>query len=107
MEAVNEKVQIPLQLLNYIQEKGLVTAFKLYMYMKCMTSGKILLQHPIIRYMGEYLGIKDKRTVNRHLEALRALNWVGYNSESELYFIRSFTSIRKKLGFKKRTAATF
>ena len=104
---VNKKVQIPLELLNYVQEQGLISAFKLYMYMKCMTSGKILQHHPVTRYMGEYLGIKDKRTVNKHLEALRALNWVGYNPESEIYFIRSFTSIRKKHGFKKRTAATF
>ena len=107
MLVVNKKIQIPLELLDYIQEQGLVTAFMLFMYMKCMSSGKILKQHPILRYMGEYLGIKDIRTVNKHLEALRALNWVGYNPESEIYFIRSFTSIRKKHGFKKRTAATF
>ena len=103
----NDKVQIPLELISYVLENKLVTAFKVYMYLKCSTSGKIHQNDAIISQMGLFLDIKDRRTLRKHLEVLMALNWVGYNQESGYYFIRSISSLRKQLGIKKRNAATF
>lgn len=46
------------------------------------------------------VGIKDNRTLSKHLLSLRKLNWVGYNPKSGYYFIRSFAFVMEQQGFK-------
>ena len=72
-----------------------------------MTDGVIAKRDLTISQMRLFLDIRDKRTIKKHLAALMALNWVGYDAESGYYFVRGFPAIRKEYGFKKRTAVTF
>jgi len=107
MIVVNDKVQIPVQLLEYVQENKLVKAFAVFMYLKCMSGGKMRNTQDAFIAMPEVIGIKDTRTINKHLKTLLKLNWIGFNTATDDYFVRGIGYIRKQHGFKQRKAATF
>jgi hypothetical protein len=82
-------------------------AFQLFIYLKCHSSGKVHQDSDLFESVYRQLGIRDRRTINKYLETLLDLNWIGFNLGSGYYFIRSFDYIRKTHQFKRRTAAIF
>jgi len=107
MNPVNSKVQVPVDLLSYVQENRLVKAFPVFLYLKCMTSGKVHNTDVAFTSMSDAIGVKDRRTLKKHISRLLALNWIGFNPKSGNYFIRSIGFIWKIHQFKSKTAATF
>jgi hypothetical protein len=107
MKVVNERVQVPVQLLSYVQEHKLVKPLSVYMYLKCMSSGKLHKSDSVFLNMPKVLGVRDKRTLNKHLATLLDLNWIGFNSQTGNYFTRGIGYIRQVHKFYKRTAVTF
>lgn len=107
MKVVNERVQIPVQLLSYVQEHKLVKPLSVYLYLKCMSSGKLHKSDPVFVNMSKVLGVKDRRTLNKHMATLLLRGWIGFNPESGYYFIRGISFLRKQHAFKMRSAVTF
>ena len=107
MNPVANKVQIPIEILTFVQKRKLVKPFAVYMYLKCMCAGKIRTTDAAFTKMPGKLSIRDKRTIEKHLRKLTELNWIGYNSATGDYFIRGISFIRKQQKFKSRKAATF
>jgi hypothetical protein len=77
------------------------------MYLKCMSSGKLHKSDPVFVNMPKVLGVKDRRTLNKHLETLLVQGWIGFNPQSGYYFIRGISFLRKQHVFKMRSAVTF
>ena len=107
MNPVSVKVQVPVELLSYVQQHKLVKTFQVFMYMKCMSASKMRNTDAAFTGIAGALAIKDRRTLNKHINRLAKLNWIGFNPETGEYYIRGIGFIRKQQGFKKRKAATF
>jgi hypothetical protein len=74
--------------------------------MKMFSDGKLREDSPVFEQMRNQLRLKDKRTFDKHIGILIQLGWVGYNSRTGIYFIRSFDYVRLIYNFRKRTATT-
>ena len=69
-------------------------------------SGKIRFSATLIKKACNAMGI-SRGTFYRHVEWLKQRNWVGYNSQSKIYFIRSFKTIFKIENLEGRTCTVF
>lgn len=107
MKPVNSYVQVPVELLSYVQEHKLVKTFTVFLYLKCMAVGKVRNTDEAFKQMPCMLGIKDRRTMHKHIQRLLGLNWIGFNEATGDYFIRGTEFIWKQHCFKIKTAATF
>jgi hypothetical protein len=107
MDTLNYKIQIPVQICSFVQKNKLVKPFSIYLYLKCISSGKI--HHSQVNYknIANDTGLMDTRTIKKHLETLIEMNWIGNNPISGYFFIRSFDYIRINKSFKSRKAVTF
>lgn len=99
------KRSIPIELIQYCTGEELRKPLALLLAMNMHSSGKIK-RFTELSNIAITIGMKDKRTLKKHLNALLDYNWVGYNPISEIYFVRSFDKIRVLMGFKKRTSVT-
>ncbi|RPD50639.1 hypothetical protein [Paracnuella aquatica] len=85
---------VPVELCRFAQSNGLIKSFDLFLHMKMYSDGKMHITSPALKQIRADLRLKDDRTFDKHIEKLRALNWVGYNPASGYYFIRGFHYIR-------------
>lgn len=102
----HKKIQIPIQLVEYVIKNDLHKPFQIYLYLSTHSNGLINTDDLDFSQMSDAIG-RQKRTLKLHLKKLLALNWVGYNAVSGNYWIRSLRKIRLMHEFKKRQAATF
>ncbi|ANE50616.1 hypothetical protein [Flavisolibacter tropicus] len=101
------KLLIPIELLEYTAKHQLYKPCLLYIYLKCHSSGKVKSTDPIFQLLRTLPGFEDKRTLTKHLRTLLRLNWIGFNPTTNIYFIRSFETIRKSYGFTSRKSVVF
>ncbi len=106
-EPTNKILHIPVELASYVIRHRLMKAFSVFVYLKCYTSGIINKDSVTFKALGSTIGVKDNRTLNKYLKQIIGLNWIGYNTVSGNYFIRSIDKIRVLHNFKKRQAVTF
>ena len=103
---VQNKLQVPVEISLYVQQHGIVKPFVLYLYLKFVSSGKLHESSSEFRVLYKALGIKSVKTIRKYIDILTNLNWIGYNSVSGYYFIRSFDVIRFIHSFRNRQATT-
>lgn len=106
LRAEHNKLQIPIELIAYVMKNNLHKPFQVYLYLATHSNGVINEGNLDFTQMSESIG-RQRRTLKLHLSKLLSLNWIGYNSVSGNYWIRSLKAIRVKHEFKKRQAATF
>src|SRR5436305_13376400 len=101
------KLQVPVELARHVYHNGLITSFAIYLYLKLFSDGKLHESSTVFQQMRKDLRLCDNRTFKKHFATLNQLGWVGYNSVTGIYFIRSFDYLRFIYTFKKRRASTF
>lgn len=99
-------LQIPMQITRYVFHNDLVKPFSILLYLKIHTSGKFHKDSRHLSDAGDFLGICDNRTFQKHFNKLLAFNWIAFNPKSGQYFVRGFDRIRLENGFKSRQAVT-
>lgn len=72
-----------------------------------MSTGKVRNTDEAFKQMPRVLGIKDRRTLYKHIQRLIDLNWIGFNEATGDYFVRGMGFIWKLHRFDAKTAATF
>ena len=102
----HHKIQIPIELINYVVKHDLHKPFQIYLYLSLHSSGVINKEKLDFMQMSKVIGMK-KRTLKLQMDRLLALNLVGHDAVSGNYWIRSLKRIRVMHEFKKRQAATF
>lgn len=85
----------------------MVHAFRLFVFLKMHSSGKLHEGSPVFELAKRELGIKDSRTMKKYLSQLRKADWVGFNQASGYYFIRSFSQTPIDPQYVDRTAVLF
>ncbi len=106
-EPINNKLTIPIELLEFAFHNKLVKALMIFMYLKYYTNGFVHKSSGLFQHLKSELDIKDERTLQRHLNSLISLKWIGLNESTGNYLIHSISQIRKQYQFIKRTACCF
>lgn len=91
----------------YVFNQKLRKPFRVFLYLKAFSSGKLRKDSKEFCQAMEILGIKDTRTFNKYIDALIREKWIGYNPVTGMVFIRSFNFIRRQHGFTKHRMAQF
>lgn len=107
LQPKNQKLSIPLEIISYACQNRKIKALEIFLYLKMYSDGKIHFQSAIFNQLKADLGIKDNRTLDKHLSVLKQLNWINYSRKSGNFFISGFNSVRKAHNFIKRDACTF
>jgi len=102
---VQSTLNIPKSFSSYCLSNKIVEA-KTYVFLKMQCSGKIRFSRAIIKKACKVLGI-SRGTFYRHVGLLKQRNWIGYNSQSQIYFIRSFKYVCNKENLEGRTCTVF
>jgi len=102
-----DRLYIPLDVVGYVQRAKLVNSFEVYIYLKFHSSGKFKGGSGLFDELRRDLGIRDKRTLKKHLGILRDLNWIGFDPCTDYYFVRSFDRIRTAMSFDSKNAVIF
>ncbi len=100
-------LNIPIEVMTYVFTKDIRKPFRLFIYLKAFSSGKLHKDSDEFRQAMEILEIRDIRTFNKYIDALLRENWIGYNPDSGIIFIRSFRFIRQQHSFLKHRMVQF
>lgn len=93
----NEYFTIPFDLASYVYFEKKCPQFALYLSMKAISDGILKDNRQVFTQVSELSGIKDRCTYKKYLKELIKDNWIGYNSTSKTFFIRSFSVLRKNV----------
>lgn len=79
----------------------------MFAYLKLFCSGNPGSGHPAFQaaVIRERLAVKSKKTFLKHLNSLCSMGWVGYNSKSETYHVRSYKRIITQIESSEKFAA--
>lgn len=101
-----DKLQIPVELSQYVVTHSLEKSFAIFLYLKFHSSGKIHKDALAFQNIKKELGINTNRTYQKHFQKLLELKWICQSENSGFYFIHSFDRIRLDNQFKSRQATT-
>lgn len=99
--------KIPIDLLQLSLSKGLTNPARIFIFLKLNYNGKVWNYERTCNVIRAELGIKDKRTVKKHIRMLMGLRWVGYNQEIDLLHIRSWDTINQLCKFRSKAACFY
>lgn len=102
-----DHLNIPIEIIECVFKHNMRKHFRLFLYLKYISSGKIHRNCTAFRQARKILGIQDKRTFDKYIQALLNQNWIGFNPTSGIYFIRSFDYLRWQHSFHKKRVAQF
>ena len=94
---------VPVELCFYVLLHKMMNPFRLYISLKMLCDGKIIINEGVVLQLKESLHYKSSRSVTNNLKVLTAFNWVGYNKKSGYHFIRGFDTVRRIMEFKSVT----
>lgn len=100
-------LNVPIEIMSYVFIQNLRKPFKVFLYLKVFSSGKLHEDSNGFHQAKKILDIKDARTFNKYFDALLKENWIGYDSHSGMIFIRGFRFIREQHSFIRRRMAQF
>ncbi len=98
---------IPVSLAHYAEKENLIEELRFYLALKLSCSGKIHAQKRPLKLLMELTGISSRTTLNKRLKSLKTLNWIGYNSSSQYYFVRSYHRVCQDLKIGSKTCVEF
>lgn len=98
---------IPTEMCLYALKNRFVRQFQVYVYLKSLCSGKIILGKKDLERIAIDLGLKSIKTVKDCINELLKKNWMGFSKRSGHYFIKGFDEIRQLCSFYFRGAAEF
>jgi hypothetical protein len=99
-----EKVSIPVSLIDYAYANDFIKPLGIFVFLKMASSGKIHEDDAAWKEIYSCMGIKTKRTINKHVQSLIDAGWLVYNKNSGYYFIKAFERLRSILKISHRRA---
>ena len=100
-------LHIPTSLIQRVVELHFFFQFQLYLFLKTNASGKIKLDTSRLNLIASDLSIKSKSTIHARIRTLCDRNWIGFNSNSGIYFIRGFNNVCKIEGLNPKYAVVY
>lgn len=100
-------ISVPIDIIRYVHQNKMHKALGVLLQMKSLCNGHMVLDKATQSIIMAGLAIRDVRCFNKHLERLKAENWVGFDVKKKVYYLRSFKELRKRYGFYNSAAVTF
>ena len=100
-------LNIPIEVMTYVFVEDIRKPFRLFLYLKAVSSGMLHKDSEEFQQAMDILDIKDVRSFRKYISALLNENWIGYDEKTGIYFIRGFQFIREQHAFIKRSTALF
>jgi hypothetical protein len=85
---------IPFPLAHLIFRERLFLETQIWLLLKHWTNGHLELTPEVAQKLAFVLGT-SRRTIGRAIERLRQRNWVGYNPDNGLTYVRGFDNLRR------------
>ena len=104
---VQKETWIPVGLALYAEKENLIEELKFYIGLKLICSGKIKCDNRRFKALKSNLGIGSRTTFIKRLNALKKLNWIGFNAKSGCYFIRGYKRVCNDLNIPPKTCVEF
>lgn len=86
---------IPIALIQYAVSEHCLPALKLYTWLKMSCSGQRVISTDDKISIAQSLGYKNRKSVDNQLRKLLSMNWIGYNTDTNIYYIRGYQFIQK------------
>lgn len=98
------RVAIPVQLSILVAEKKLYKEYQLFLYLKYLSDSKVVLCKSKFKILELLLEVNEA-TIRKYLVRLLGRNWIGYDSNANLYIVRGFKEVMKMEGLKSQLIA--
>lgn len=85
-------LRVPVQLLELCLREKIINQFRVYLCMKRRCVGQMRLSPEMVKEIADEIGV-HQATVLRYIETMKKKNWIGYNPNSGMYFIRGWSYI--------------
>lgn len=96
-------LNIPIEATQKAIKAGYLHELRVYLALKFVTDdGQIRLSEIDYEKVCDLSGFQDQRTIDKHIESLQGLNWIG--TDNTWLFIRSFERLREILEAPSRSA---
>lgn len=103
----NPLLNIPVDLLQYVYDHEMRKPFRLYLYLKAVSSGKLHNGSLEFTNAMKVLNISDQRTFKKYMNTLLQHNLIGFNPISGYWFVRGFMKWRQISNLKHRQSVKF
>jgi hypothetical protein len=100
-----KSLKVPFEFCQYVIKNKLIKEARLLVMLKFQFKDITKIDHEDIVFLASELGYKCPKQIRSQLKRLIELNWIGYNFETQNYFIRGIDEIRKLLNFTRRQSA--
>lgn len=94
-------MSIPIEIILFALRNKKLSQLKLYIYLKYVSSGTILVSEKTKKITCEALNWKDSRTFNSNIKWLLNQKWASYNSKTQSLRIASYKQVYHKIKGKK------
>ena len=98
---------IPVDICKYVVKHNLYRSFQFYLLLKSQCDGQLRITNDDYETYATTLGMKHGKSLKITMQKLLKLNWVGYNTETEFYYIRGIKKVQSLVGGRSRCAAYF
>lgn len=95
---------IPLSLATFAEQHDLIEELRLYISLKLSCSGNIKGKKKLFKPKHS---IRSHHTLKKRLERLKKLNWVGHDSNNDIFFIRSNERVCTDMNLSAKTHVEF
>ena len=102
-----EYFNIPLEICQFCLSKKFAGPFALYLVLNHLNDGRFRMNNEASLIVARMLGYKTIRSVRNNMIKLVARNFVGYDPQSDFYYIHGLDAIDRIFGFERRTAIKF
>ena len=92
IDAQTLTLNVPLRLMEFALREKKTQQFKLYLYLKFHSSGKVLLSTQFKTQVALDIHLSIRR-INELLQELKKINWLGYNYKTRMYYVRGFNTV--------------
>lgn len=97
---------VPIGLCEFVLQKKMWTAFKIYLFLKSNSNGHLRIDSRNLDKICFSLSI-SKRTYRRALKKLSDLNWIGFNQHTGITIINGFDVVRRIESISNRSGVWF
>lgn len=98
---------VPVGLVEYAHKNKMHRPLGLYLLMKASCDGHMSMEIDKKKEFMKLLSIKDCRSFNKYLDRLKSENWVGYDKNSQVYYIRGTKELIRRYGFTNPQSVVF
>lgn len=106
MRSAKKVLTLPASLSIKVLEEKWFREYQIWIALKFISNGSLLIDGVAKNKLNKMLGISD-RTIDRAVSQLRSRNWLGYNKNTNIIYVRSIDTVRSIEGIDNRTAYYF